>query len=184
MWKTTGQVAAKNFVTNQTVINWIKLGKYDKVERTRGGHYRIWEPSGSQRVILYARVSSAKQKSSIATQERILRSKYPSAEFKFDIGSGFNFKRRKFRAILEQILCGNPVKIVVASRDRLSRSGLELLEQICKLFGSEIEEIEPLDQNLSATRDAFGIEYLIAYITSFCNSNSGRRSASRRTTNN
>ena len=184
MYLTTGQLAKKHFVTNQTIINWIKAGKYERYERTKGGHFRVWEgASGAvpRRVVLYARVSSAKQRSSIATQERILRAKYPNADFVFDIGSGFNFKRPRFKALLESILRGNATTIVVATKDRLCRAGGELLQQICDRFDSQIEALDCGVHTKGG--DAFGVEYLVAYLTSFCNSNSGRRAAKRRTGN-
>jgi len=86
MYKSTGFLAKEYSVTNETIQNWIKEGKFEKVKKTKGGHYRVWvdEPSIT---ILYARVSSAKQKSSLAKQEELLRRKYPDARFISDIAS-------------------------------------------------------------------------------------------------
>jgi predicted site-specific integrase-resolvase len=55
MYKSTGFLAKEYSVTNETIQNWIKDGKFEKVKKTKGGHYRVWvdEPSIT---ILYARV--------------------------------------------------------------------------------------------------------------------------------
>jgi len=42
MYKSTGFLAKEYSVTNETIQNWIKEGKFDKVKRTKGGHYRVW----------------------------------------------------------------------------------------------------------------------------------------------
>ncbi|MFK5971383.1 MAG: hypothetical protein QM487_14880 [Candidatus Marithrix sp.] len=71
MYKPTGFLAKQYSVTNETIQNWIKEGKFDKVKKTKGGHYRVWvdEPTIT---ILYARVSSSKH---IFTQTRTIAQK-------------------------------------------------------------------------------------------------------------
>ena len=72
MWLSTTRLARREKVTSQTVRRWIEGGRYQRYERTPGGHYRVWIDIDPD-VVLYARVSSAKQASSIETQERLLR---------------------------------------------------------------------------------------------------------------
>jgi predicted site-specific integrase-resolvase len=59
MWRSTGFLAKKYSVTNETIQNWIKEGKFNDVKKTKGGHYRVWEEE-KLTTILYARVSSSK----------------------------------------------------------------------------------------------------------------------------
>ncbi len=40
MYKSTGFLAKEYSVTNETIQNWIKEGKFEKVKKTKGGHYR------------------------------------------------------------------------------------------------------------------------------------------------
>ncbi|MFK5968694.1 MAG: recombinase family protein [Candidatus Marithrix sp.] len=96
MYKPTGFLAKQYSVTNETIQNWIKEGKFDKVKKTKGGHYRVWvdEPTVT---ILYARVSSSKQITSLDKQEQLLKDKYPEATFISDIASGFNQDRRGYK---------------------------------------------------------------------------------------
>ncbi len=100
MYKSTGFLAKEYAVTNETIQNGIKEGKFEKVKKTKGGHYRVWvdEPTIT---ILYARVSSSKPKSSLAKPEELLRKKYPEARIISDIASGFNQNRRRYKTILE-----------------------------------------------------------------------------------
>ena len=64
MYKTTGFLAKKYCVTNETIQSWIKNGKFNKVFRTKGGHYRIWVDEPIE-TLLYARILSSKQQSSL-----------------------------------------------------------------------------------------------------------------------
>lgn len=72
MWLSTTKLAKRENVTSQTIRRWIKEGKYERIETTKGGHIRIWIEQNPKR-ILYARVSSKKQESSLIKQEQILR---------------------------------------------------------------------------------------------------------------
>ncbi len=174
MWKSTGWVARHEAVTRETIHNWIKTKKYERVKRTKGGHYRIWiNPDPS--TILYARVSSSKQRSSIDTQRQQLTAAYPNEQFIFDIASGFNQNRRAYRAILEQAINGYPLHIVATTQDRITRTGFTLIKWIVELSGGRIELLE---ENCSP--EQFDTTTLIAFITSFINSHYGKRSAARR----
>ncbi|MEZ9834125.1 RNA-guided endonuclease TnpB family protein [Vibrio breoganii] len=127
----------------------------------------------------YARVSSSKQKSSIDTQKRILLERYPDAEFISDIASAFNFKRKGLQTILESAMLGHSVHIVVATKDRLARSGFELIKWLVELSGGRIEILD--DSN--NTTESIDTAELIGFITSFCNSHYGKRSAEKRKSN-
>ena len=94
--------------------------------QTNGGHYRVL--LNQQRKIAYARVSSARQKSSIDTQKSLLLKKHPDSEFISDIASACNFKRKGLQTILESAMLKNPTLVVVTTKDRLARSGFELIK--------------------------------------------------------
>lgn len=173
MWMTTTRLAKREKVTTQTVRRWIEGGRYQRHERTPGGHDRIWVPVESD-IILYARVSSAKQFSSLDTQERLLRGRYPDGRVVRDVGSGFNFKRRGFVALLERALRGEAIHVVAATSDRITRSGSPLIKHVIELSGGSIKLLE--EDDLS---DQFDVRCLVASITSFCNSHHGKRSGQR-----
>jgi predicted site-specific integrase-resolvase len=178
MWVSTTKIAKIEGVTSQTIRRKVEAGFYKKVMKTSGGHYRIF--LNHQRQVCYARVSSSKQRSSIDTQQRILLERYPDAEFIFDIASAFNFKRKGLQTILESAMLGSSIKIVVTTKDRLARSGFELIKWLVELSGGQIEILDDSDN----TTESFDAAELIGFITSFCNSHYGKRSAKRRKNNN
>jgi excisionase family DNA binding protein len=168
----TTNMASMENVSSQTIRRWIKEGKYETT-RTKGGHFRI--KLNQTRRICYARISSRKQKTSIDTQKQILLGRYPNSEFKSDVASAFNFKRKGIKAILELAMQGTPIHLVATTQDRIARSGFQLIKWIIELHGGRIEVLEE-DNNT----ETFNTNELIGFITSFCNSYYGKRSSSRR----
>lgn len=76
----------------------------------------VKEPSS---VILYARISSKKQQTSLERQEELLKAKYPEGEFISDVASGFNQNRRGYKRILERAIDGTPLHIVATSEEAI-----------------------------------------------------------------
>jgi len=146
---TPGQLSRLLGVTTNTLIEWEKTGKL-KSAKTNGGHRRyIYErikceediQEKGKKNIIYARVSSSKQRSDLERQIATLQQRYPKHEVIQDIGSGINFKRRGLRSLLDQVFEGNVSEVVVAHRDRLSRFGFELFIDIFKRFGVRIQVV-------------------------------------------
>lgn len=127
-----------------TLRKWDKLGKI-KTMRTPGG-IRMYDLSTLETLdgarIIYARVSSRGQKDDLEKQIKHLRTRYPEHELIEDIGSGLNFKRKGFNALLERILSNSVREIVITHRDRLCRFGFDLLEALGKHFNCKIVVLE------------------------------------------
>ena len=168
MWLSTTKIAKIEGVTTQTIRNWVEQGKYE-TKLTTGGHFRIKYNNKGR--VLYVRVSSRKQLSSIENQKSELLKKYPDTEIVIDIASAFNFQRKGLKKILESAISGDSLEIVVTNRDRLARSGYGLIEWIVSLSGGTIISLyeDPKTSN-------FDTQELIGFITSFCNSYYGKRS--------
>jgi putative resolvase len=124
---------------------WENEGKL-KAIRTPGGQRRfilgeVEKVAGMPRTIrtvCYGRVSTHSQQDDIARQLAFLRERYPEAEVISETGSGLNFKRKKFLAILERIIDGDIQRLVVAHPDRLVRFGYELVKWLCEKFECEL----------------------------------------------
>jgi excisionase family DNA binding protein len=172
MLLSTTKVAQLEGVTTQTIRRWLSQGIL-KSTRTRGGHYRI-DYHGEPETILYARVSSSKQLTSIAKQESLLKRAYRNATFVHDVGSGFNFQKRNFVKILERVMPGEQLRIVATTPDRISRSGLTLIVKIIEFYGGEVIFLENSDKP-----ESFDTATLISFLTSSCNSQPGKRNARR-----
>ncbi len=121
-------------VSDDILRKWAREGKIDVIRIGKGTHRRYniqnFLPKKAGRKICYARVSSHGQKADLAEQVKYLKERYPNHEVVTDIGSGLNFKRKGFKAVLESTIRGDVEEIVVAHRDRLCRFGFELIEWI------------------------------------------------------
>lgn len=84
--------------------------------------------------ICYVRVSSAGQKDDLQRQEELLLEKYPKHKFIKDIGSGLNFERKGLRKMIKLAISGKIKEVVVAHKDRLTRFGFKLLEDLIKEY--------------------------------------------------
>jgi len=123
-----------------TLRKWDKTGKIQTM-RTPGG-IRMYDLSsldtGDRVKVIYARVSSRGQKDDLTRQIEYLRTRYPEHELIEDIGSGLNFKRKGFNALLERIMSGEISEVAVAHRDRLCRFGFELFATIAGHYNCRI----------------------------------------------
>lgn len=98
---------------------------------------------GKGKVVVYARVSSNGQKPDLKNQIQALKEFCYKNEISVDewiqeIGSGLNYKRKKFNEIFNLIELGQVSKLVVAHKDRLVRFGFEWFEMFCKRHGTEL----------------------------------------------
>lgn len=141
MWRQVGWLARQAGVTRITVGNWIRAGRYEKVERTRGGHYRVWVDEVRLQ-LGYVRVASHRESPSVKDQRKAIEAKNPGIEVLEETGSGLDFKRHRFRSLLERCLQETPIQVVVTSRDRLTESGFPFLKWIVERNGGSIVELE------------------------------------------
>jgi len=132
----------------------------------------------SQRVAVYARVSSTENKSNLESQaERLVAyctaKGYQIAKVVKEIGSGVNDSRPKFLALLEDQSIG---LIVVEHKDRGTRFGFRYIETLLKGQGRTIEVVNHAE---NGTEDL--LADLISIIYSFCARLYGQRRAKRKT---
>lgn len=86
--------------------------------------------------IIYVRVSSQSQKDDLERQKKDLVNKYDDYVVIEDIGSGLNLNKRGIRKIIKLAIEGKLKKLVVAHRDRLTRFGFELIEDLIKTYSN------------------------------------------------
>ena len=80
--------------------------------------------------ICYIRVSTLGQKDDLERQKIFMTNKYPNYELIEDIGSGINFNRKGLRRIINLAIKGKINTLVVAYKDRLTRFGFDLIEDL------------------------------------------------------
>jgi putative resolvase len=138
-----------------TLHNWEKKG-YIETIRTPGGHrlYNVEKylknkseinlPSEieeniddkTKENICYIRVSTLGQKDDLQRQKEYMKNKYPTYEIIEDIGSGINLNRRGLRKIIKKAIAGKIGKLVIAYKDRLTRFGYDLIEDLIKEYSN------------------------------------------------
>lgn len=96
-----------------------------------------------KKTVAYSRVSSAAQKQDLKSQKAAIEQFCVGAglagvEMLDDIGSGLNYKRKNFVALMESVERREIEKIIVAHKDRLVRFGFEWFEKFCADHGCEI----------------------------------------------
>lgn len=143
-------------VHQQTLYSWDKKGLIDTI-RTPGGK-RLYnlekylnntvknnveetkeidnDNEANQMNICYCRVSTVGQKDDLKRQIEYMKSKYPKHDIIQDVGSGLNFKRKGLNKIINLAIEGKIKEIVVAHKDRLTRFGYELIENILVKYSS------------------------------------------------
>ena len=103
--------------------------------------------------ICYVRVSSNNQKDDLERQKKLMIEKYPNYIIVEDIGSGLNLNKRGIKKIIHLAIAGKISELVVAYRDRLTRFGYELIEELIIKYSkgkitvlSENEKLEPEEE--------------------------------------
>lgn len=86
--------------------------------------------------IIYVRVSSLSQKDDLLRQKEYMTNKFPNHILIEDIGSGLNFNRKGLRKIIKLAISGQIEELVVAYKDRLTRFGFELIEDLIKEYSN------------------------------------------------
>ena len=184
---TSGTVRQHYGVSNSTLQRWANEGKI-KTLRTDGNH-RLYERDSvaklfgnvsekkERRRVCYARVSSAKQSEDLERQVQDLQKEYPDHELIKDIGSGVNFSRKGFKALVESIVSGDIEELVISHRDRLTRFGYELVEQLCKKFDCAIV-VQFKDERHSPEQEL--ADDLLAITTVFVANHNGLRAGEKK----
>jgi len=137
-------------VSSPTLRAWSDRGKI-RSQQQPSGRYKYWiedkkkqnnNKNTSKITFIYARVSSAKQSGDLKRQEDYLKSKYPDAILRSDIGSGINYKRTNFKAILQSLFKGDIKEVVVAHKDRFTRFSFDFFEWLFTQFGAVLRSLE------------------------------------------
>ena len=153
-----GEFANRIGKTIQTLRNWDKKNILKPSHVTKGGtryyseeqlnHFLGLksEKQINKKIIGYCRVSSHKQKDDLERQIENVKTYMYAKGYQFeiitDIGSGINYNKKGLNQLIDMVTNSEVEKIVVLCKDRLIRFGYELIENLCKKFGTTIEIID------------------------------------------
>lgn len=138
-------------VTRGTLSHYVRNGKL-KVTKLHNGRYdydetsvyRLLNKNAARKTYLYARVSTEGQKDGLSGQVDMLKrfclaKGYPVAGVFSDVASGIGPGTQKdLLRMLDDVAGGKVERVVVASRDRLSRAGFELLRHVLRHHHCEV----------------------------------------------
>jgi len=164
----SGKEASKILGVHQkTLYNWDKLGHIETI-RTPGNKrlYNIkkfiqertkknlkLEPIEAKLNLCYIRVSSNSQRNDLERQKEYMKQRYPTYKIIEDIGSGINFNKRGIKNIIKLAINGKINELVVAYKDRLTRFGFELIEDLIQTYSdgkiiviNKKEKVEPEEE--------------------------------------
>lgn len=172
------QYAKKAGISYKTAWRWYKAGTLDAYQ-TPSGMVVVRDPqrerTGTGRIALYARVSSADQKSDLERQVQRLRDYaaargYQVAKEVTEIASDLNESRPKCLKLLADPTIGT---IIVEHRDRSTRFGWTYLTTLMEAQGRRMEAVFPDDTSDDLVND------LVSLITSMAARIYGRRGSRR-----
>jgi len=106
--------------------------------------YKILNKDVKRKTVLYAHVSTRKQKNDLQNQidqmkQWCFMNGYTISAIYSDIASGVSFEKRKgFFQMLDEIINNKVEKVIVTYKDRLSRVGFELFSYLFRKYRTEI----------------------------------------------
>ena len=124
--------------------------------------YKILNKDIKRKTVIYARVSTSKQKNDLQNQIQQLKQwcfmngNTISAIYS-DIASGISFEKRKgFFEMLDEIMNHKVEKVILTYKDRLSRVGFELFKYLFQKFRTEIIVISEIGDPKLDSEEVFG----------------------------
>jgi putative resolvase len=174
------QYAKKVGISYKTAWRWYKAGTLDAYQ-TPTGMVVVRDPQVERadalgRIALYARVSSADQKSDLERQVQRLRDYaaargYQVAKEVTEIASGLNESRPKFLKLLADVSIGT---IIVEHKGRGTRFGWTYITTLMEVQGRRIEAVFPNETQDDLVND------FVSIITSMAARIYGRRGSRRK----
>ena len=171
--------AERNGVARVTAYRWFRAGLLPVPARKVGRLILVDDPlgkTGQGRTAVYARVSSADQKTDLDRQvarvtTRATTQQIPVDKVVTEVGSALNGHRRKFLALLRD---PSVTRIVVEHRDRFCRFGSEYVQGALAAQGRELVVVDTAEVDDDLVRDMTEI------LTSMCARLYGKRAAANR----
>lgn len=137
-------------VTRPTLTSYVKKGRI-KVKKQPNGFYnyddddvfRLANINVEYNSVIYARVSTQKQKNDLVNQIEMIRQFANSQGFVIDkvyqdIASGLNFARGNFEELVNDVMNRKVKRIFISNKDRLTRVSFDFWKQLFGNFNCEL----------------------------------------------
>ena len=127
-----------------------------------------WITLEDRKVVVYCRVSFYEQKDDLASQVKAMDAYCINSGIKVDdlikeIGSGMNFKRKKFLSLVDRISDGEVSTLIIAHKDRLARFGFDYFKHLCEIKGCDLQVVN--QESLSPEKEM--VDDLMSIIHTF-----------------
>lgn len=144
-------------ISRQTLVKYVKNGDIRVVMQTNKQYdyneedvYRKAGLSENRVNVVYARVSTPKQKKDLENQAETLINYCNANGVKVDkaykdIASGMNFDRKQFRSMLEDVLNYRISSIYITNKDRFSRISFDMFERLFLEYNCKIIVINKIE---------------------------------------
>lgn len=147
----SGEVLQLLRISRQTLSKYVRTGKIRTVTLPNGQYdynrddvYSLFNKGVERKTVLYARVSTAKQKPDLENQITMLKqfcfsNGYTVDRIYSDIASGISFEKRKdFFLLMDDVIAGRVETVIITYKDRLSRVGSDLFYYLFKKYNCRI----------------------------------------------
>lgn len=150
-------------ISRVTLVKYVKNKEIRVVELPNGFYeyndedvYRKAGLADERYSVIYARVSTQKQKTDLQNQVATLteycnKNGVKVAKSYQDIASGMNFDRKQFKILLDEVLSFKVSHIYVTYKDRLSRISFDMFRRLFAEFGCEIVVINDTEDKADET---------------------------------
>ena len=137
-------------ITRQTLVRYVKQEEIRVIRLPNGQYnyndddvYRKAGVKGERISVVYARVSTSKQKADLENQAETLisfcnKNGVKVSQVYKDVASGLNFDRKDFKILLEEVMSHKVSKLYITYKDRLTRVSFDLFKRLFAEFGCEI----------------------------------------------
>ena len=150
-------------ISRATLVKYVKNKEIRVVELPNGFYdyndedvYRKAGLADERYNVIYARVSTPKQKTDLQNQVKTLteycnRNGVKVSKSYQDVASGMNFDRKQFKILLDDVLSFKVSHIYVTYKDRLSRISFDMFKRLFSEFGCEIVVINDTEDKADET---------------------------------
>lgn len=122
--------------------------------------YKVLNKDLERKSVLYCRVSTSKQKSSLQIQKKQLEDFCTVKGIKVgnvyqDVGSGLNFDRKGFQQLVDDVINHKVAQVFITYKDRLSRVSFDLFKNLFSNFNCEIIVLNDIDDSKTIEKEIF-----------------------------
>lgn len=164
-------------ITRPTLCSYLKKGYIDGYQKDNGQYeydsnsvYKYLNKHKTRLNVIYARVSTSKQKNDLSNQINFIESymiKNGTSVDKVysDVSSGMNYDRKEFQSLLNDVIEYKINTVFISYKDRFGRTAYNALERLFNSYGTKIVPISSIDVTKNTEKEF--LEEIVSLIHSF-----------------